>query len=74
VSDGFTDFQALLAQHRSLETREPRLVPVLRRECRLELGTRMTSLLDLSADDDVPAGLARLALALRERPHSRHDA
>ncbi|HWO21218.1 MAG TPA: TIR domain-containing protein [Kofleriaceae bacterium] len=73
VRDGFTDFQALLAQHRSLETRAPRLVPVLRRECRLELGTRMTSLLDLSADDDVPAGLARLALALREPPHPRLD-
>jgi Caspase domain/TIR domain len=73
VRDGFTDFQALLAQHRSLETRAPRFLPVLRRECQLELGTRMTSLLDLSADDDVPAGLARLALALREPPHPRLD-
>jgi hypothetical protein len=73
VEDGFTDFQSLIAQHLSLETREPRLVPVLRRACKLELGTRMTSLLDLSRDEDVPAGLQRLALALRERPHPRLD-
>jgi hypothetical protein len=73
VEDGFTDFQALMAQHLALETREPRLIPVLRRECKLELGRRMTSLLDLSRDEDVPAGLERLALALRERPHPRLD-
>jgi hypothetical protein len=73
VKDGFTDFQSLLAQHLSLETDAPRLMPVLRRECRLELGTRMTSLLDLTRDDDVPAGLERLALALREQPHPRLD-
>jgi uncharacterized ParB-like nuclease family protein len=73
VKDGFADFQSLLARHLSLETDAPRLMPVLRRECRLELGTRMTSLLDLTRDDDVPAGLERLALALRERPHPRLD-
>ncbi|HSK03826.1 MAG TPA: caspase family protein [Kofleriaceae bacterium] len=73
VDDGFTDFQALIAQHLSLETREPRLIPLLRRACRLELGTRMTSLLDLTRDEDVPAGLERLALALRERPRPRLD-
>jgi hypothetical protein len=33
----------------------------------------MTSLLDLTRDEDVPAGLERLALALRERPHPRLD-
>jgi hypothetical protein len=73
LSDEFAEFQRLLAQHLSLETREPRLVPVLRRECNLALGTRMTSLLDLTRDDEVPAGLARLAVALREPPRPRRD-
>lgn len=73
AGDGFSDFQLLLAQHLSLETREPRLVPVLRRECNLALGTRMTSLLDLTRDDEVDAGLARLAVALREPPRPRLD-
>lgn len=73
LEDGLADFQALIAQHLSLETRAPRLVPVLRRACALELGTRMTSLLDLTRDEDVPAGLQRLALALREPPAPRLD-
>jgi hypothetical protein len=73
VDDGFTDFESLIAQHLSLETRAPRLIPLLRRACPLVLGTRMTSLLDLTRDEDVPAGLERLALALRERPHPRLD-
>lgn len=73
VGHGFSEFQLLLAQHLALETREPRLVPVLRRECDLALGTRMTSLLDLTRDDEVAAGLARLAVALREPPRPRLD-
>jgi len=73
LEDGFADFQALMAQHLSLETQEPRFMPVLRRECKLELGARMTSLLDLTRDDEVPAGLQRLAVALRERPQPRLD-
>jgi len=73
VEDGFTEFQSLIAQHLALETREPRLIPLLRRACRLELGTRMTSLLDLTRDEEVPAGLERLALALREPPRPRLD-
>jgi hypothetical protein len=73
LDDGFTDFQTLSARHLALETREARLIAVLRRACKLELGERMTSLLDLTREDDVPAGLQRLARTLRERPHPRPD-
>jgi len=71
LGGAFEDFQALIAQHEATETRAPRFIPVLRRPCDLHLGQRMTSVLDLSDDTEVAAGIERLALALREAPRPR---
>jgi hypothetical protein len=65
----FEEFQALLGQHLAIESKEPRFLPLLRRDCRPPLGVRMTELLDASDDLDVDAALQRLALRLREAPH-----
>ncbi len=64
----FAAFQSELAQFQATETRSRRFIPLLRRACRLELGARMTQLLDVSDDRRVGAALTRLAVALRQPP------
>ena len=71
LDGAFEDFQALLAQHNAIETRAPRFIPVLWRDCRPSLGARMTELLDLTDPEEVEGGIQRLALRLREPPHPR---
>ena len=70
LEGGFEDFQSLLAQHQSWETRVARFIPLMRRPCRPSLGVQLIlqPMLDLSSDAEVDAGLQRLALALREPP------
>jgi hypothetical protein len=74
LDGGFEDFQSLLSQHQSWETRVALYLPILRRPCRPSLGVRMASLLDLSSDPEVSAGLQRLALELRQPPRASYDA
>lgn len=69
LDGGFEEFQALIAQHLAIERKEPRFLPLLRRNCQLPLGVRMTELLDVSDDLEVDVTLERLALRLREAPH-----
>jgi Caspase domain/TIR domain len=67
----FEELQADLARFQSVESRSPRFIPLLRRDCRLALGVRMTALLDVTDDKDVEAALQRLAVQLREPPRPR---
>ena len=62
----FEEFQASLAQYQATEEKRPRYIPLLRRPCRLKLGTKMLELLDASDDRQVDPTLQRLAVALRE--------
>jgi len=73
LASAYEAFDELLAAHNAIATREPRLIPVIRRACQLALHTRMTEALDASNDAEVPAALQRLALALRQSPHLRLD-
>jgi transcriptional regulator with AAA-type ATPase domain len=70
---GIDDFHLLLSLHHSWETGAARFIPILRRACRLPLGVRMTSLLDLTCDPDVASGLRRLASGLRGSPRLYDD-
>ena len=67
----YDELEARIASHVAILGREPRFIPVMRRPCTLSLATHMTELLDLSDDAEAPAGLARLALALRQPPRAR---
>jgi hypothetical protein len=69
LEGAFEEFQALLGQHHAIESKAPRFLPLLRRDCRPPLGVRMTELLDASDELEVDAALQRLALRLREPPH-----
>ena len=71
LASAFEAYDALLAAHAAIESREPRLIPVVRRPCQLALHTRMTEALDVSKDAEVPAALQRLAVALRQPPRVR---
>lgn len=68
LAGAFEAFCAELAQTVAVESRAPRLLPLLRRPCRPPLGTRMLELLDMSEATEVrhDAALARLAVALRQ--------
>jgi hypothetical protein len=74
IDGAFEDFHTLLAKLNAIDTKSPRFIPVIRRPCDLRLAERMTTALDLSDDTEVDAGIERLAVALREPPHSRLDA
>ena len=76
LQGGFEDFQSLLSQHQSWETRVARFIPLMRRPCRPSMGVQliMQPLLDVSNDAEVDAGLQRLAIALREPPLPSFDA
>jgi hypothetical protein len=74
IDGGFEDFHLVMSLHHSWESGTVRFIPILRRACRLPLGVRMTSLLDLTRDRDVAAGLRRLAAELRTAPQSASPA
>ncbi len=71
LATGLEDYQALLAAFSAVEHRLPTFIPLLRRPCPLQLHRRMTAALDATFDDEVPAALERLALALRQPPRPR---
>lgn len=64
-------FQAELASWLGVETRTPRMIPLIRRRCDLALHVRMTAALDVQRDREVPLALKRLALALRQPARPR---
>jgi len=67
----FEELQTELARFQATETRSPRFIPLLRRDCSLHLGIRMTALLDVTDDAEVETALQRLAVQLREPPRPR---
>lgn len=71
LASAFDDYDSLLASHVAIESRAPRLIPLLRRRCELAPHTRMTEALDVSRDPEVPSALQRLAIALRQPPRPR---
>lgn len=71
LADALEDYQSVLATYLAIESHTPRLIPLIRRPCKLALHTRMTAALDVSRDREVPAALQRLALALRQPPRPR---
>lgn len=71
LADTYATFTDLLAAHAQIESRLPRLIPLLRSPTPLSLHTRMTSILDATDDASLPATLDRLALALRQPAHPR---
>lgn len=68
VQGPFEDFQQALAKFQAVESQTPRFIPLLREDCELSLGDRMTQMLDVRDDRAVEAALQRLALALRQPP------
>jgi len=66
LASAFDAYESVLAAHVAIESRAPRLIPLLRRRCPLALHARMTEALDVSQDAEVPAALQRLATALRQ--------
>jgi hypothetical protein len=76
LEGGFEDFQSLLSQHASWANRVPRFVPIIRLPCRPSLGVQviLKPLLDFTNDEEVDAGLQRLALELREPLQGGYDA
>jgi len=68
LESSFREFESLIAQHQDLETRGARFLPLIRRPCQPHIGVRMVFALDLTRDTEVDAGLARLALQLRQPP------
>lgn len=66
LDGAFEDFQALLAQQQAVEMREPRFIPLMRDDCSLPLGIRMTERLDVSDDELAEATLDWLTQRLRE--------
>lgn len=71
LADGYENYQSLLARYLSIESATPRLMPLIRRPCKLALHDRMTAALDVSRDAEVPAALQRLAVALRQLAQPR---
>jgi len=67
----FEELQSDLARFQATESRSPRFIPLLRRDCSLNLGIRMTALLDVTDDTEVEAAVQRLAVQLREPPRPR---
>jgi hypothetical protein len=67
----FEELQADLARFQASESRTPRFIPLLRRDCPLKLGVRMTAALDVTDDTEVDAAVQRLAVQLREPPRPR---
>lgn len=72
LASDFEDYQALLGHHHSVVSRAPSFIPVLRRECALQMHVSMTAALDVSRDSEVIAALERLTLTLRRLPTPRH--
>jgi hypothetical protein len=68
VAGAAEETQWLVAAHAAQEAPAPNLIPLLRKPCEVTLFTRMTELLDVTSDADVPAALPRLALQLRRAP------
>jgi hypothetical protein len=71
LADPYDEYDSLIAFHVAIESREPRLIPLLRRRCAIAPHTRMAEAFDVSRDAEVPAALQRLALMLRELPRPR---
>jgi hypothetical protein len=71
LADGYENYQSVLARYLSIESATPRLMPLIRRPCKLALHDRMTAALDVSRDAEVPAALQRLAVALRQPAQPR---
>jgi Caspase domain/TIR domain len=68
LSSNFSDFENVIAQHLGLEQSQRRFLGLVREPCKPRLGIRALYYLDMTDDDEVDLGIARLATQLRERP------
>lgn len=64
----FADFENVIAQHLGLEQSQSRFIGLLREPCKPRLGIRALYYLDMTSDDELDLGIARLAAQLREPP------
>ena len=71
LSSNFTDFENVIAQHLGLEQSQRRFLGLLREPCTPRLGIRALYYLDMTDDDELDLGIARLATQLRESPGAR---
>lgn len=71
LSSNFTDFENVIAQHLGLEQSQRRFLGLLRQPCTPRLGIRALYYLDMTDDDELDLGIARLATQLRESPGAR---
>ena len=68
LSSNFADFENVIAQHLGLEQSERRFLGLLREPCTPRLGIRALYYLDMTDDEELDMGIARLAAQLREPP------
>jgi len=69
LTSNFTELENVLAEHLGLEQSQRRLLVALREACKPRLGMRARLMLDLTDEEELETGLARLISALREPPH-----
>jgi len=68
LKSNFTSLETILAQHLGLENTQRRLIAILREPCTPRLGMRARLWLDMTEDEQLEAGVARLAHELRQPP------
>ena len=70
----FSRYQEQLSAQNAKESDEPRLIPLARRTCELPLHMRVTAVLDVSREPEVPSALQRLGQGLRQAVRPRLSA
>jgi hypothetical protein len=68
LSSSFDDFESGMAQYLGREENQGRLVVLMREPCRPRLRLRILYALDMTRDDELDLGVARLVAQLRESP------
>ena len=71
LESSFDDFEGLMAQHLGKERKQSRFIALLREPCNPRLRVRVLYALDMTKDDELDQGVARLAAQLRESPDRR---
>jgi TIR domain/Caspase domain len=70
LASNFTELENILAEHLGLEKTQRRLLAVMREDCTPRLGMRARLWLDMTADGEFDANIARLVYELRQSPNT----